>query len=583
MEMEREQVTLPLFSRLSWFLILACLMCVAPANAYSNVEKEIEAGLTVELEHGKKIYMRGCPIEDCDADEWAARLLANPENQARFTTGGCLKAPLAELAEEYQLEAIQTIFKDDSYDQKGWIHKVTYTSSRRGGGETLWSISRWFTGDPRNYTKIMQHNRMSSRSRLYKGTTVRIPLALLSPAFKEPILSDIAARRALQSFSAESKRLNGDLMLKTDSQGPYASYQLKKGDTIYSKVVMKFTDRVTPEDVMEAVRIICDRSSIKKPRRLKAGDEVKVPLDLLSPMYLPRDDPRRLAYERLKQEAESYSNPVRTADLLDIIVILDPGHGGNDPGTTGRNGIYEDEVVYDILCRIKRLLESTTMAQVIPTVIDKSEQYEPKDLSYFPNDTDEYVLTNPVYRNHSSKVSVNLRWYLVNSIFRKVTAEGADPDKVVFVSLHADSLYHEARGTMIYIPGTYFCRGNGGKSGYVYTSRSEVREKQFVQIPYRTRVRSEGLSGNLAKHLIDSCSRYNIRVHSEKPIRNHVIRRRRAWVPAVIRHNIVPTKILVEVANLNNSQDCSLASDPAFRERYARAFVDALKEYYGGK
>ena len=563
--------------------LIAFLCCSVSADVYSQVERKIEAGLTVEIEAGKKIYVKACPTEDCDIGDWTTRVLADPEHHARFTTAECLRAPLAQVAEQYQLEAIKTLFRNDSHDQKDWIHKVTYVSSGRQGGETLWSISGWFTGDPQNYQKIFKHNHMSRGGRLYKGTTVRIPLDLLSPAFKEPILSDIAARRALRSFSAESKRLNGNLILKTDSQGPYASYQLKKGDTIYSKVVMKFTDRVTAEDVMDAVKIICDRSNIKKPRKLKAGDEVKVPLELLSPMYLPKDDPRRQAYEKLREETASYSNPVRTADLMGIIVILDAGHGGNDPGATGKNEIYEDEAVYDIMCRIKRLLETTTMAEVIPTVVDKSEQYEPQDVSYFPNDTDEYVLTNPVYKNGSSKVSANLRWYLVNSIFRKVTAEGADPDKVVFVSLHADSLYHEARGTMVYIPGTYYCKGNGGKSGYVYTSRSEVREKQYVRLSYKDRVRSEGLSSQFAKHLIGSLSRHGIMVHSEKPIRNHVVRRRHAWVPAVIRYNIVPTKVLIEVANLNNSKDSSLVGESAFREKYARAFVEALKEYYGGK
>ncbi|UCD58776.1 MAG: N-acetylmuramoyl-L-alanine amidase, partial [Candidatus Hydrogenedentota bacterium] len=559
------------------------LLFIAPSEAYSRVAKTIEPGLKAEIEHGREIYMRACPSEDYDSSEWADRLLANPEKHERFRTGDCLRAPLAELTEEHQLEAVTTLFKNDSYNEEGWIHVVTYVSSRRQGGETLWSISTWFTGKGENYKKILVHNRMSRRAMIYKGTKIKIPLDLLRPAFKEPILFEIVARRAAEGPSEESKRLNGDLILKADSQGLYASYHMKRGDTIYSKVVMKFTDRIDAEDVMDAVKIICRRSGIRDPRKLKKGDEVKLPLDLLSPMYLPSGDPRREEYERLRREAEKYSNPVQTAELKDIIVILDPGHGGNDPGAIGRNGIYEDEVVYDIMCRIKRLLEDTTMARVVPTLIDKREQYEPRDESYFLNDTDEYLLTHPAYRNHDPKVSVNLRWYLANSIFRKVTSDGADPDKVVFVSLHADSLHPAARGAMVYIPGTYYCRGNGGKSGYVYTSRAEVREKQYVEIPYRDRVRSEGLSGELAKHVIDSLSGYGIKAHSGKPIRNHVVRRRRAWVPGVIRYNIVPTKILLEVANLKNREDCRFVSDPEFREKFARAFVDALKQYYGGK
>ena len=567
-----------------WCLfIAAATISLMPAEAYPIVKRQIEPGLYAELEKGKYIFLIASATDENDISDWANRMLADPERKTKYIIGNYLRVPLSELTEEYRLETIKTLFKKDSYDEHGWVHVVTYLSSYRRGGETLWSISRWFTGNPRNYKKIIAHNRMSEKTRLYKGTKIKIPINLLKPAFKEPILFEIAARRAAESPSMESKRLNKELILKTDSQGPYASYQMKKGDTIYSKVVMRYTDRITAADVLEAADIICRRSGIKDARKIKPGDEIKVPLSLLAYMYLPPTDPRRQEYERLKKEAERYSNPVRTAELKDIILILDPGHGGNDPGALGKNRIYEDEVVYDIMCRIKRLLETPTLARVIPTVIDKSQNYKPRDVSSFSKDTDEYVLTNPHYKNHSAKVSANLRWYLANSIYRKQTAQGADPDKIVFVSLHADSLHYEARGTMIYIPGTYFCRGKRGKSGWTYTPHAEVREKQYIEIPYRDRVRSEGLSGELAKHLIKSLSKHRIMVHKEKPIRNHIVRRRRAYVPAVIRHNIVPTKILIEVVNLRNEADCKLVADATFRQRYANAFVDALKQYYGGK
>ncbi|RJP64711.1 MAG: LysM peptidoglycan-binding domain-containing protein [Candidatus Abyssobacteria bacterium SURF_17] len=581
--MEREQARPRAIFVFCYFFIVVTLLSALAPQAYCDVKKSIEPGLKAELDDDKEIYVTACPLDDCDAVEWAARVLANPEKYTRFMSGECMRVPLSELIGDYQLEAIKTLFKNDSYNESGWVHKITYVSSRRQGGETLWSISKWFTGNAQNYKKIMAHNQMSGRTKLYKGTTIKIPTELLSPAFKQPILFEIAARRAAAAPTEEARRLNGELMLKADPKGPYASYRLKKGDTIYSKVVMKFTDRVTAEDVMEAVDIICSRSGIKNARTLKMGDEVKIPLELLSPMYLPPDDPRRQEYERIRRETEQYSNPVQTADLAGIIVILDPGHGGNDPGAIGRKGVYEDEIAYDIMCRIKRLLELRTTAKVVSTLVDKSDQYEPKDETYFFNDSDEYVLTNPIYRNHNASVSANLRWYLANSVFRKETAQGVSPDRVVFVSIHADSLHPEARGTMVYIPGTFYCKGNGGKSGHEYTSRAEVKEGQFVQISYKDRVRSEGLSGDLGKCVIDSLARNDIMVAPEKPIRNHVIRRRREWVPAVIRHNIVPTKILVEVANLNNPVDCELVTDPAFRERFAHAFVEALKQYYSGQ
>jgi N-acetylmuramoyl-L-alanine amidase len=576
----------PYLIRGIFIAILASVHFLFPAEAFPSVKVTLEPGLTAELNDEREIELSACQSGDFDLQEWTERLLATPEMLSKFVAGECLRIPFNDLSPEYQLETAKVLFPQDTHTEAHWVHKVTYLQSHGAAGETLWSISKWFTANPRNYLKIRSYNKMSSRSKLYRNTEVKIPLELLSPAFRDVIIFEAAARRAAADTSAASKQLNGNLLLKMDPQGTYASYRMKRGDTIYSNVVMNFTDRVSPEDVLEAARIICKRSGIRDPRRLKSGDEVKIPLDLLSVMYLPPNDPRRIEYEQLQKEADKYSNQVHTEDLKGVIVILDPGHGGNDPGTVGRLGraeIYEDEFVYDIVCRIKRLLETTTMAKVELTLVDKSINYDIRNVSHFQKDTDEYVLTNPIYRNHDPKISANLRWYLANSIFRRVTAAGADPDKVVFVSFHADSLHPDARGSMIYIPGTYLCKGNGGKTGYEYTCRAEVKESQYVKIPYKQRVKSEGLSGDFAKHLIKSLHSSKIGTHDGKPIRNQIVRRRHAYVPAVIRHNLVPTKILVEVVNMNNTSDCKLLTDPDFREKFAAAFVNALKQYYDGE
>jgi hypothetical protein len=281
------------FFRAIPLLLIAIIIFSSPGSVYSITKKTIEPGLHAEIDGGKKIFLTTCDDDQNIIGEWSSRVLANPEKKGRYLSGNCLRVPLSELSEEYQLAVMKTLFKKDSYNEEGWIHRVTYISLKRGGGETMWNISGWFTGDPQNYRKILKHNGMSKRTKLYKGTRINIPVEMLRPAFREPILFEIAARRAAEGPSAEAKRLNGDLTLKSDAQGPYASYRMKKGDTIYSKVVMKYTGRVTSQDVMDAVKTICRRSGIRKAKRLRPGDEVKIPLDMLSLPYLPPDDPRR--------------------------------------------------------------------------------------------------------------------------------------------------------------------------------------------------------------------------------------------------------------------------------------------------
>jgi N-acetylmuramoyl-L-alanine amidase len=48
----------------------------------------------------------------------------------------------------------------------------------------------------------------------------------------------------------------------------------------------------------------------------------------------------------------------------------------------------------------------------------------------------------------------------------------------------------------------------------------------------------------------------------------------------VLRCNEVSVQILLEVCNINNPEDARTLTDPAFRQKIADAFVDALLSYY---
>jgi N-acetylmuramoyl-L-alanine amidase len=57
---------------------------------------------------------------------------------------------------------------------------------------------------------------------------------------------------------------------------------------------------------------------------------------------------------------------IRKKWLLDTIVI-DPGHGGKDPGTLGQKGTLEKDIVLDISMRLGKLIENEMGAKVIYT------------------------------------------------------------------------------------------------------------------------------------------------------------------------------------------------------------------------
>ena len=52
-------------------------------------------------------------------------------------------------------------------------------------------------------------------------------------------------------------------------------------------------------------------------------------------------------------------------------------------------------------------------------------------------------------------------------------------------------------------------------------------------------------------------------------------------MPAVLRYNAVPAKVLLEICNLANDQDRKLLQTRAFRQRIAEAVVEGILRYYG--
>ncbi len=350
----------------------------------------------------------------------------------------------------------------------------------------------------------------------------------------------------------------------SDRSGSYAVYKLNKGEALYSSVVVRFTGRVEPREVNELAKTIARRSDISNVRRIPAGHLIKIPVDLLLPEFQPPGSPGRLEVEAAVAAAARHRLTAGAARLAGVTVILDAGHGGSDSGAV-RGKIYEDEHAYDVMVRIRELLQRKTAAHVVTTIRDRSSGYKPLSGMIWP-DKDEYLLSDPPYELRSrgaSRHGVNMRWKIANAELERLRSQGVAADRVVFVSLHADILHSSLRGAMVYVPGRKHRRAL--PEG---VNRAELE-------------RTEGLSRALAREVIASLRRRQVLVHPYLPIRDHVIRSGRSWIPAVLRVSRVPHSLLVEVANLNNPSDRRLLVKTSFRQEFAEAVVDGLMEYFG--
>ena len=496
--------------------------------------------------------------------------------RTRLLAGVRYPVPWTCVQDSLRRRAVRALFPQDTASADAWEHRVGAPTG--AAPETLWRVADWFTGRGDNYQVIRAFNQLPDET-IEPGQVVRIPRGLLKPGFL--LVMPAAPVTLAPSLVRPTIETTSDLRYGQDGRGRFAGYRLRAGEALYSAVVVRFTGRLLADDVNPLAHEIARRSGISDLTDIPIGYEVKIPLEYLSAEFLPPDDPQRVAYEREQEEARRYTNTVRSTDLRGVTVILDAGHGGLDIGSGHHSGVAESVYVYDIMERVRRQLERRTAARVVPTTDDGPRTYQIPELDVLPLSKRHRVLTTPPYHNVDSRVSANLRWSLTNATFSHLVQDGTDPGNVIFVSIHADWLHSSVRGSMVYVPGLLPLRSNYRLSGGEYRLRKESREHGTFKTTHPERVKSLGLSKDLASNLMASVRRRGLAIHPNQPIRDRIYRGRSPWVPAVLKYGKVPAKVLVEVCNLANKEDLALIQTQTFREEFASALVDGILGYYG--
>ncbi len=132
---------------------------------------------------------------------------------------------------------------------------------------------------------------------------------------------------------------------------------------------------------------------------------------------LPKDARAKKPF-RIVLDFQDGSKFFSSAGVKGKTIILDPGHGGSDPGAIGPNRVREKDVTLNVAMKVKYLLQDAG-ARVIMTRSDDRDVYGP---------------------NASDKEELQAR---VN-VARKNTAD-------IFVSIHANSFINQAaHGTSTY-------------------------------------------------------------------------------------------------------------------------------------
>jgi N-acetylmuramoyl-L-alanine amidase len=545
-----------------------------------------------------------------------------------------VRVPWELLAPGLRVAVLKALFPLDRRIDEGWEHVVG--APWGGEPENWWEMAQLLCGEGSVYHVLRGAN---AGIPLFpqRGDHVIVPARLLIAELRRlpPIAggpSRAAARTAALTpvptavpTPASLKAAGRGAALPTPRPGPLeyhddvAIYRLRPGEALYSAVVMRFTGQLHGAEVNTTATEIARRSGIDVVTSIPVGFPVKIPYDLLLPEYLPPDDPRRQAWESSREELAAIRRAIHAANLDGIHVILDAGHGGEDAGAIAHgawessreelaairraihaanldgihvildaghggedagaiaHGAWETTYVYDVMSRIKRVLERETKATVWATVQDMQQTGEPPEIDVLPQSRRQRLLVQPAYDLSDSVTGVQLRWVLSNAILTRLKKQKVDPERVAFVSIHADSLHPAVRGLMIYVPSRSLRPSRGLSPARIWDCR-EAGEAGTPTFPAKFRSRAEALSEQLGDTVVAAARRYGVPVHPFQPVRDSVLRGGSRWVPAVLRYNLVPTSVLIELCNLNNDDDRAQLLTWRFREKLAHAIAAGLAE-----
>ncbi len=239
---------------------------------------------------------------------------------------------------------------------------------------------------------------------------------------------------------------------------------------------------------------------------------------------------------RADKEAARISDKPRVARMATI--VIDPGHGGEDPGARGRLGSREKDITLTIATRLKALIDA-----------------EPEMRAVLTRDGDFYV---PLQTRVDKA--------------RRVKAD-------LFVSVHADAFIRpHARGSSVFALSER--RATSEAARWLAKKENEADLVGGVNIDIKDRYLAQTLLDLSQTATIDHSLRLGNAVLGALGQVNtlHKAQVEQASF-AVLKSPDVPS-ILVETAFISNPQEEKRLNDEAYQDQLARAILSGIKRYF---
>jgi N-acetylmuramoyl-L-alanine amidase len=222
----------------------------------------------------------------------------------------------------------------------------------------------------------------------------------------------------------------------------------------------------------------------------------------------------------------------RQLGLAVSTIVIDPGHGGHDPGTMDKHGLREKDIVLDISHRVRKLLEA---------------------------DGFEVMMT----RDNDVFIPLEERTAIANS-------KRAD----LFVSIHVNAARStKPRGTETYylnLATTPDAEEVAARENAVTTRRLGDLQSLLQKVMNNSKItESRDLAGR-----VQSTMSTGLYTSAQDP-RNRGVK----TAPFYVLLGAQMPAVLVEVAYLTNRRDAELLGDSAFRQKAAESIASGIRSY----
>jgi N-acetylmuramoyl-L-alanine amidase len=262
----------------------------------------------------------------------------------------------------------------------------------------------------------------------------------------------------------------------------------------------------------ETVRVVLDLGKISDYRAINLDDPARVVIDI-------------------------YGHPLRSAEK---IIVIDPGHGGHDPGAIGPDKLCEKDVVLDIALKLKKILSS-----------------DPDIKVYLTRDKDVFI-------------PLEERTAIANS-------KNAD----LFVSIHANaSTSRDAKGIE-----TYFLNWTDNEEAIKVAAReNQISLKNMKKMKKDNDVLDIMLGDLMRENKRDKSlllANYiqTTLVHDLSKDYRGVVDLNTKWAPFYVLFGARMPSVLVEVSFISNPREEKLLSKDAYRKSLAESIADGIGKY----